>query len=229
MVDYVEDLYRARFTKRELNEKLRVWRVLTRHFFQRYVRKSDTVLDIGAGYCEFINNIHAKRKIAVDINKDIIKFAGKDVEVVFNDCKRLKDVPDSSVDVVFISNILEHLRDANEIEMTLLEAKRVLAKGGILMVMQPNIKYAFREYWDFFDHVVPLSHKGTVEALLKNGFDIVEVRPRFLPYSSKQSVPKWPLLIIIYLKLRFMQNLFGKQMFIVAKKPINSINRRGLR
>jgi ubiquinone/menaquinone biosynthesis C-methylase UbiE len=229
MVDYVEDLYRARFTRRELGDKIRVWKILTRYFFQRYVKKDDTVLDVGAGYCEFINSIRAKRKIAVDINKDIYKFAARDVEIVLNDCKRLSDVPGSSVDVVFISNILEHLDGAHEIEMALLEAKRVLKKGGILMVMQPNIKYAYREYWDFFDHVVPLSHKGTAEALLKNGYDIVEVRPRFLPYSSKQAVPKWPFLIRLYLNLRFMQNIFGKQMFIVARKPMDSINKRGLR
>jgi hypothetical protein len=41
-----------------------------------------TVLEIGAGYCEFINSIRAKRKVAFDLNRDIKKFAKDSVEVV---------------------------------------------------------------------------------------------------------------------------------------------------
>lgn len=29
------------------------------------------------------------------------------------------------------------------------EFNRVLRKGGTLLLMHPNIRYAYREYWDF--------------------------------------------------------------------------------
>ena len=35
---------------------------LHRLFFQKYIPEEETVLEIGAGYCEFINNIKAKKK-----------------------------------------------------------------------------------------------------------------------------------------------------------------------
>lgn len=215
---YIDDLYRARFTQKELDNKLKVWKVLTKHFFQKYVKRTDTVLDVGAGYCEFINNIKAKKKIALDINKDTKKFANSDVEVILDDCRKMKKIKSNSIDMVFISNFLEHMYNADDVEAVLVESKRVLKKEGLLLILQPNIKYAYKEYWDYFDHVVPLSHKSTAEALLKVGFKLIEIRPKFLPYTSKASVPKWKFLIILYLKLRIAQRIMGKQMFVVAQK-----------
>ena len=62
-------LYRLRFNK-ELKTRNKIWKILCRDFFQKYVKPTDTLCDIGAGYCEFINNINAKNKIAIDINKE---------------------------------------------------------------------------------------------------------------------------------------------------------------
>lgn len=50
-------LYQGRFSKQEVEDKSRIWEVLCKHFFQEYVSPNDTVLDLGAGYCDFINNI----------------------------------------------------------------------------------------------------------------------------------------------------------------------------
>lgn len=69
------DLYGNRFNEHERNQKERIWRVLCTDFFQRYVRPSDTVLDVGAGYCEFINNIKCASKIALDLNEDTQVYA----------------------------------------------------------------------------------------------------------------------------------------------------------
>ena len=125
---------------------------------------------------------------------------------------------DDSVNVAFISNFLEHLKSAEEIRQTLKEVHRILKRNGKLLILQPNIKYAYKNYWDFFDHVTPLSDKSTVEALINNDFKILHVRPKFLPYSTKSRLPKSPLLIRIYLKTSILQSIFGKQMFIVAEK-----------
>ena len=66
----VQKIYSERFSDQDLIHKQKIWQLLCKHFFQRYVRDSDTVLDIAAGYCEFINNIKCARKIALDINPD---------------------------------------------------------------------------------------------------------------------------------------------------------------
>ena len=53
----VETLYKQRFNKNELHRKNAIWKILCKNFFQKYISKNSSVLDIGAGYCEFINNI----------------------------------------------------------------------------------------------------------------------------------------------------------------------------
>ena len=45
-----------------------------------------------------------------------------------------------------------------------------------------------------------------------------EERVRFLPFTSKSALPKWPWLVQLYLRLRPAQWLFGKQTFVVARK-----------
>src|SRR5882762_6722540 len=63
-------LYQARFSDTEIAAKDRVWKILCEDFFSRYVRRSDRVLDVAAGYCEFINHIECAYKVAFDANPD---------------------------------------------------------------------------------------------------------------------------------------------------------------
>jgi ubiquinone/menaquinone biosynthesis C-methylase UbiE len=107
-----------------------MWGVLCKYFFQRYVKKDAVVLDLAAGYCEFINNITAKRKIAVDLNEDIRQFANDDVEVLLSKSDDLSALEDSSVDVIFVSNFFEHLQSKEVLLSTLSECNRILNMGG---------------------------------------------------------------------------------------------------
>ena len=44
-----------------------VWRALWRYFFRHRIRADDCVLDLGAGYGDFVNAVTARRRIAVDL------------------------------------------------------------------------------------------------------------------------------------------------------------------
>src|SRR5947207_3048106 len=80
-------LYQARFSAGEVAAKDRVWSILCHDFFGRYVRSSDRVLDVAAGYCEFINHIECAHKVAFDANPDIARYAAPGVKVVVGDCR----------------------------------------------------------------------------------------------------------------------------------------------
>jgi len=221
----IEDLYRNRFNdKASLNSKNTMWGVLCKHFFQRYVKKDAVILDLAAGYCEFINNIIAKRKIAVDLNEDIRQFANNGVEVLLSRSDNLSALEDSSIDVIFVSNFFEHLQNKEVLLSTLSECNRVLKPRGVLLILQPNIRFAYREYWDFIDHILPLSDKSLVEALILKGFSIKKIIPRFLPYSTKSGLPVNSFLIKWYLRLPFAWRIFGKQCFVVASKVEETMN-----
>ncbi|NTU66314.1 MAG: class I SAM-dependent methyltransferase [Candidatus Moranbacteria bacterium] len=188
-------------------------------YFQRFIdRDNDTILDIAAGYGEFLNNISAKKKIAVDLNEDIKKFVGKDVEVVISDCKKIEQLGNGSVDKIFISNFLEHLNNTDEVITVLDECYRILRKGGKIMILQPNILYVKEKYWFFIDHKTPLTHKSLAEALEVSGFRIVMMKNKFLPYSTKSNLPQSDFVIRIYLKIPLLQFVFGKQTFVIGVK-----------
>ena len=50
------DLYQSRFSSAELDRARRFWRPICR-FLQRYVSVEGATLDLGAGFCHFINQI----------------------------------------------------------------------------------------------------------------------------------------------------------------------------
>ena len=214
----LEVLYQHRFSAEDLAPKHATWKALCTNFFQKHIRASDRVVDIGAGYCEFINNIHAREKIAVDLNPDIKRFAAPEVRVINTSCTDIQQIESSSVDVVFMSNFLEHLPSKAMVLDTFREAWRILSPRGKIIVLQPNIRFLPGEYWDFFDHHTPLTDRSLVEALRLAGFEPTLVLPKFLPYTTKSRLPKGAVFLRLYLRLPLAWQILGKQALVVAEK-----------
>lgn len=210
----VQAIYERRFAD-TLAFRRGMWDVLCREFFQRHVPETATVVEIGAGYCEFINHIRAGRKIAVDLNPDTRTHAGPDVTVLTTSTSRIEGVDDGVADIVFASNFLEHL-PREEILATMREVRRILKPGGRFLILQPNIRYCREDYWQFFDHITPLCERSLTEALEMTGFRVVSMLGRFLPFTTQGRLPNSLLLLRLYLKLRPAWRLFGQQSFAVA-------------
>lgn len=219
MID-IKKLYDTRFTSYERIRKRALWRILSKNFLQKFIAKTDLVVDVGAGQCEFINSIICRKKIAIDVNRQTRRFADPDVRVMIAPVKYLKrSLKRNSVDVLFMSNLLEHLDSKEDVFRLLHEAHAILKNGGRLLIMQPDIGLVGHEYWDFFDHKVPLTCASLTEALLANNFHIAKTIYPFLPYTTKtRFLPLWPWLLTIYLAIRPLHYLFGKQFFLCAKK-----------
>jgi ubiquinone/menaquinone biosynthesis C-methylase UbiE len=193
-----------------------MWRILCRRFFQAYIDPGATVLEVGAGHCEFINNVIAGRKIAVDINPQTPHHAAPDVTVIRSSSTNLGGVADHSVDVVFASNFFEHL-SRPDILATLREMKRLLRGSGRILILQPNIRYCYRDYWMFFDHVTPLDDRSLTEALENSGFVIERLIRRFLPFTTKGRLPQSLALLRIYVSVPLLWRVFGAQSFVAAR------------
>jgi len=215
--DELRDTYARRFAGHEQRRK-QIWEVLNRHFFERWVEPDDTVLDLGAGYCEFINSVRARQKFALDLNPATSQQAAPGVRVISQDITEQWAVEPASVDVVFTSNFLEHLPAKKNLTHCLQEASRILRPGGRFIALGPNIRFAFREYWDFFDHYLPLSDRSLVEALEINGFRSDVVIAKFLPYTMKGKMPTHPSLVRLYLALPLAWRFLGRQFLVVAWK-----------
>jgi SAM-dependent methyltransferase len=196
-----------------------LWKVLCDAFLARYVPTDGTVLDIGAGYCNFINNVRAVRRIAIDVNPETVRRAAPGVEVHLVPLERVGTVLDpESIDLVFASNVFEHLRGPDVLLEVLESVHRVLVPAGHLIIMQPNIRWVGTAFWDFVDHTLPLTERGMAEALELSGFEVVECRSKFLPYTLTRRRLPGLVLARIYLALPPIQWLLGKQMFLVARR-----------
>ncbi len=214
-------LYRNRFGPEDEAFKARVWSILWRRVFSRYIRPDDVLLDVGAGYCELVNAASARRRIAVDLNPELRRRAAPGVEVLIASADRLPSLADGSVTVAFTSNFLEHLPDRETLGRVAAEVHRVLAPGGRLLAMGPNIRFMAGTYWDFLDHHLPLSDRSVCELLLATGFELEQVVPRFLPATTKIGLPRWPWLVEAYLALRPLSSaLVGAQFLVVGRKPV---------
>jgi SAM-dependent methyltransferase len=215
----LERLYAARFPAPEREAKARLWRTLCDAFFSRYVPADGCVLDLGAGYCDFVNNVRARRRIAVDLNPDTRRFAAEGVEVLSLPLERVGEALEpGSVDLAFASNVFEHMRSPEALLEVLRAVRGALRPGGRLLIMQPNVGALGGAFWDFFDHTLPLTEKGMAEALTVAGFEVVESRARFLPYTTKSRLPQWAFLVRLYLALPPAQWFLGKQMLVVAER-----------
>jgi hypothetical protein len=95
--------------------------------------------------------------------------------------------------------------------------RRVLTPRGTLLILQPNIRYCYRDYWMFFDHITPLDDRSLVEALEASGFVPVRVIRRFLPFTTKGRLPSSLTLLNVYLSVPLLWRVFGAQSFVVAK------------
>src|SRR4030095_10755186 len=89
-------------------DRNRVWKAIC-EYLQPFIPPSGHVMDVGAGYCDFINQIQAGRKYAVDVNTHGVRCCGPGVQVLHATPIESMNVPAGSVDVVMASNLLEHL------------------------------------------------------------------------------------------------------------------------
>ena len=210
-----DNYYASRYTWNK--DRTTVWKEIVR-FLAKFIPQQATVLDIGAGYCDFINNITVTNRIALDYSPDFMEYATKGVKTIQTPVTNMVGVEDNSVDVVFASNLFEHLSD-EELVQTMKEVKRVLKQGGRLILMQPNYRLAYKTYFDDPTHKKVFSDESLRAFLVSHGFMIELSKPRSLPFSLKSRpslIPLHHLIVRAYLNSPIKP--FAGQMLFVSKK-----------
>jgi SAM-dependent methyltransferase len=210
-------IYARRFQS-NLQYRKKVWQVLVGDFFSKFIPSHATVLDLGCGYGEFINTVHAAKRFAMDLNPDATQFLEKDITFLHQDCSQPWSAAAQGLDIVFTSNFFEHLPDKTSLGRTLDQIHQALKPGGLLIAMGPNVRIVPGAYWDFWDHYIPLTERSLGEALENRNFRIFLSRARFLPYTMAGKKPTLPILIRAYLRLPIAWPLFGHQFLIIAQK-----------
>ena len=183
-------------------------------YFSRLIPPTACVLDLGCGYGSFINQVVARRRIALDSWPDFPRFLAPGVEAIVGDVIDLGFLAEHSVDFAFASNLFEHLSQ-EDFARVLSALREKLTSAGDLVILQPNYRYAYREYFDDYTHRTIYSHISLSDFLTAHGYKVIDVVRRFLPLTVKSRVPVSPLLIRAYLASPV--KLLGKQMLVRAR------------
>lgn len=132
---------------------------LAAYLIKRYhLRKNMTILDNGCGRGEFLHAFsclgmkasgvdisdYCKEAVTIDLNKGILPF------------------PDDYFDVVFSKSVIEHIENT---EHYMSEMRRVLKKGGILILMVPDWETQYIIFYQDPTHIHPYTVKS-VDRLL---------------------------------------------------------------
>ena len=190
----------------------RVWQHITRHL-QKWMPADADVLELGAGYCDFSNNVVARSRVAMDLRPEFAAFAEPGVRTEVGDCSDLTRFADASFDVVFASNLLEHL-DLSANTALVAQVRRVLRPNGRLVLVQPNYRLRPREYFDDYTHVTVFSDRSLADFITAQGMRVEHVDARFLPFTMKSRLSFGHVLVPLYLRLPY-RPLAG-QMLVVA-------------
>lgn len=191
-----------------------LWQSLVKFYFSRLIDTNACVLELGAGYGNFINNVTAAQRLALDIWDEFPNYLAPGIVSHVGRVDDLAWVPDGSVDFVFASNLFEHVTQ-DAFASVLCQLKTKLAPGGTLNLLQPNFRFAYREYFDDYTHTTIYSDISICDFLNANGYEVLACHPRFLPLTIKSRLKVSPVLIRAYLLLPIKP--LGKQMFIRAR------------
>lgn len=223
MEENLQDLYNNRFSDDEKQRKNGTWIEICNYIGQQFGEQTEgTVVDVAAGYCDFINNyktVGETKRVAIDINPDVKKYANSDVTAICDEIENLKNhFSEGEVSLFFMSNFLEHITK-EQIRTLLKDEYDLLASGGQVMILTPNIKYVGGKYWDFFDHITPITDRCLIEEMETIGYKLERNIPRFMPFTTKSKLPQAQWIVRLYLKLMPLSGkLFGEQSLLLFKK-----------
>jgi SAM-dependent methyltransferase len=217
-----ELIYTQRFSDTQEKVRNATWKVLVTNFFQEIVGENKVICDLGAGDGLFITKVRGKTRIAVDLSPHVQRLTRHGINVLQLPATAFAQSLPERADVVFMSNFLEHLPDKAILLRVLEECKRALKQGGKIVILQPNIRYAGSQYWDYIDHHIALTEHSLREALEISGFTVTRMIPQFLPYTAKSKVGfissllSTEILVATYLRLPFLWRFLGAQTLVVA-------------
>ena len=208
-------VYKFRFALLAQEKKIVTWTIITR-WIERQLGNPKCVLDPAAGLGEFIVSSSASERWACDL-LDQRKSWPTGITTRFGDIYNV-DLPENHFDLIFVSKFLEHLATPDDVYKYLTKIQKSLKPDGKLAIMGPNFRFCANEYYDFADHLLPLSDRTIEEHLAAVDMKCERIVPRFLPLAFRSQRFSHPLLVKLYLAVPFFWRLYGKQFFIVATR-----------
>jgi len=192
--------------------------------------KNKKILDIGCfiGYGETHIAQYAKKIIAIDNDKKAINFARKN-RIVLNvkfeetDVKKLLPFSNETFDTIIAFEVIEHI-PLGEVNNFLYETKRVLKKGGTLLITTPNSKFRLLPFQKPFnpEHYQEFTIKK-ISKVLGNIFEDIQIKgikaKKWIEKIEKKRVRTSPCRFYVYKPLhKFLNKILLTKIKNLIKK-----------
>ena len=164
-------------------------RLIKRRRISRHI-KPGRILDIGCGRGLFLDVMRRGgwSVLGTELSKETASYATEvyGLEVLTGDLLK-HQLPRECLDAININQVLEHLKNPSEV---LIECRRLLRRGGLLVISVPDLRSlqftVGKENWFLLDlpcHLFHFTEKGLKGLLEKNGFHIRKVKRFNREYS----------------------------------------------
>lgn len=168
------DLYRDLYITEDEHWWHKAKRKIVSIFIQDYgFHKNQIILDVGCGAGKNMEVLQSVgRVVGVDISKEAVDFCKKRglKNVVVGDITKLP-FKNEKIDVITALDVIEHVEE----KLALLEVRRVLKKGGIVVITVPAYQWLWSE-WDVVLHHKKRYTSKVLEKLLSEaGFRVQKI------------------------------------------------------
>ena len=142
------------------------------------VERKPDVLEIGPGHGEFAARLMAAGYANYDVVEPNATLRAKLESLGVRRAKSYL-IPeileaDASYDAIIVCDVFEHLNDTRDAQRFISEAKRVLRKGGILLILSPDLMDWKEEFYNCdFSHSNPTTVRRTHEMFINEGLATV--------------------------------------------------------
>lgn len=198
------------------------------------LKKNHRILDFGAGIGTLSEIIYQKtmiKPVCAEVDK-------KNISILTKKKFKVIDISKSKAkfDLIFSSNVLEHIKDDVEILKSL---RSLLAKDGILYLYLPASQMLYSDFDKSIGHHRRYNKKQLIKKIHDSGFKIQKCRysdslgffaslvVKLIGYKKNKKFILDKKKLIIYDKFIFkasllfdnlLNNFFGKNIYLIAKK-----------
>lgn len=165
---------------------------MMKHFFQEYIKPTDSVLDFGCGGGFLLKNLNCGNKLGIEINPHA-RANAKTINIETVDT--IDKVSNEWADVLISSHALEHVLRPYDI---LVELKSKVKVGGLVVFIVPHeTKYAYNSQ-DVNKHLYTWSEMNIGNLFAEAGYEVIQ---------SKELIHRFPP------NFKKLYTLFGEKIF----------------
>ena len=169
-----------KYFKNEIEDSKRIFQTFKRLFDLlnlNYFNSNIKLLDLGSASGSFV-------KICKDNNIDAEGIDGSKQKINFETDKL--DFEDETFDVITLISVIEHVQEPSNV---LREIFRILKKKGIVVIVTPNFKYSYKNFYDDPTHLRPYTEKSIIKLMQLYGFKNLKT----VPFLVNKSLIFWKI------------------------------------